>query len=114
MACLIGYLGFPPMPLASFVCTRWACHWTTHLVFVLVAAAMSGLRLQNRFAFLGDQSPRDDDAVARQKQEKRPASSWNDPPSSVEQASTELKASYQRKHRIDTPLGFDDTGKLWQ
>ena len=102
------------MLLASLVYTRWACHWTTHLVFVLVVAAMSGLRLQNRFAFLDDQSPRDDTAVARQRQEQRPTFSWNDPPGSVEQASNDLKAAYQRKHRIDTPLEFDDTGELWQ
>ena len=80
----------------------------------LAIAAMAGLRLQNRFAFLDDQSPRDDDAVAMQRQERRQAPSWDDPPGSVEQASTDLKASYQRKHRIDTPLGFDDTGELWQ
>ena len=102
------------MPLASFICTRWACHWTTHLVFGVVTAAMSGLRLQNRFAFLDDQSPRDDDAVGRQRQEQRPESSWNDPPGTVEQANAELKASYQRTQCIETPLGFDDTGKLWQ
>ena len=69
----------------------------------LAIAAMAGLRLQNRFAFLDDQSPRDDDAVAMQRQERRQAPSWDDPPGSVEQASTDLKASYQRKHRIDTP-----------
>ena len=75
---------------------------------------MSGLRLQNRFAFLDDQSPSNDDAAVRQRQEQRPAFSWNDPPCTVEQANSELKSFYQRKHHIETPLGFDDTGKLWQ
>ena len=35
--------------------------------------------------------------------------SWDNPPCSLEQALTN-----QRRHRIDAPLGFDDTGEPWQ
>ena len=75
---------------------------------------MAEMHLQNRFSFLADQSPRDDDAVAMQRQERGQTTSWDDPPGSIDQALTNLKTAYQRKHRIDTPLGFDDTGELWQ
>ena len=75
---------------------------------------MAEMRLQNRFSFLADQSPRDDDAVAMQRQERGQTISWDDPPDNIDQALTNLKTAYQRKHRIDTPLGFDDTGELWQ
>ena len=109
-----GYFGILPLHSAQLVYTRWAGHWTTLLSFRFATAAMSGLRLQNRFSFLDDQSPSNDDAAVRQRQEQRPAFSWNDPPGTVEQANSELKAFYHRKLRIETPLGFDDTGKLWQ
>ena len=67
---------------------------------------MANMRLQNRFSFLADHSPRDDDAVAMQRQERERALSWDDPPGSFDQALNSLKTSYQRKHRIDTPLGL--------
>ena len=75
---------------------------------------MAQMHLQNRFAFLAAQSPRDADAVAIQRQERGQSSSWDDPPGNIEQALTNLKTAYQRRHRIDTPLGFDDTGEPWQ
>ena len=75
---------------------------------------MARLHLQNRFSFLSDPSPRDDDDVAMPEPERGQTISWEELPASLEQALTQLKSSYQRRHHLDAPLGFDDTGKLWQ
>ena len=112
--------------------TRWECPWTPHLVLTCFCenfrastlkelatdfssfAVMARMHLQNRFSFLADQSPRDDDDVTMPEQERGQATSWEDLPVSIEQALTQLKSSYQRRHHLDAPLGFDDTGELWQ
>ena len=75
---------------------------------------MAGLRLQNRYAFLDEQSPSNANAAIRPRQDQTPAFNWNHPRGTVEQANSDLKAFYHRKHSIETPLGFDDTGKPWQ
>ena len=133
MSCLAGYFEYPPMPLAIISLlggratgppTLFLCDCTLPEAFLfyhsspgealqsLTTAAMAGLRLQNRFAFLDDQSPRDDDAVAMQRQQKRQAPSWDDFPGSVEQASTDLKASYHVEiHRF---VPSHRTGCIWE
>ena len=75
---------------------------------------MAGLRLQNRYAFLDEPSPSNAEVASRPSRDQEPAFDWNKPRGTVEQANADLKQFYHRQHRIDTPLGFDDAGKVWQ
>ena len=77
-------------------------------------AAMARMQLQNRFSYLAAPSPRDDADVPMPDQARVPTTSWDELPASLDQALKQLKSSYQRRHHLDAPLGFDETGELWQ
>ena len=44
--------------------------------------------------------------------ERLSASSWDDFPDAIEESLAKLKSSYQRRHHLDAPLGFDDSAGL--